>query len=72
MLLSGEICLTGDRNHPLRSGYKFILALHQRHRMDASKQMTNDSASGGNTTGKYAEVSRRHSSQTPIVMVGTG
>ena len=51
MSLSGEICLTGDRNYPLRPGYKPVSALHHGHQVEASESMTNDSASGGNTTG---------------------
>lgn len=37
MFLSGEICLTSDRDHPLRPGYKPVSVLHHRHRMEASE-----------------------------------
>ncbi|MEM5553709.1 hypothetical protein WNY51_11760 [Pseudocolwellia sp. AS88] len=45
--------------------------LRRMYRRRRANEMQTDSANGGNAIGDQAEVSRRHSSQMPIVMVGT-
>ncbi|WP_269748480.1 hypothetical protein [Alteromonas pelagimontana] len=42
------------------------------HQLLRANSMQTDSVATGNYGGDKAEVSRRHSSQTPIVTVGTG
>jgi hypothetical protein len=67
MLLSGEICLTSDWHNSSQALDDQAWALWTPSTKESEKMETN-SAGTGNRGGDQTEVSRRHSSQTPIVM----
>ena len=70
MLLSGEICLTGDRPITSEALGEQALALWTPSTKE-SEEMDTDSAGASNRGGDQAEVSRGRSSQMPTVMGGT-
>ena len=67
MFLSGEICLTGDRPFSSEALDDQASALWTPS-TKGSETMDIDSADAGNRIGDQTEVSRGHSSRTPIVM----
>ena len=68
MLLSGEICLTGDRCLISSLATGFTGLAFWSHHPERANPMTHDSAVMGNHSRVQAEVSRRHSSWTTGVI----